>query len=533
MHPVRSEELSRLDLDARDMAVVDIGSNSVRLAVYHVEGRTIWPIVNEKVLAGLGRRSGPGRRLSPQGVLDSLSALRRFAAVLEGVRPARLFAVATAAVREAEDGPAFVTRIKAETGLEVRVLTGAEEARYAALGVMAGQGEVEGLVGDLGGSSLELVQIAGGRPGRGVTLPLGPFALGAPGDLDVAGLRTLIAERLSALPANLRGGCLHAVGGAWRNIALIQMESVAYPLRLVHQYEMSGREALDVARFVARQSKASLERTPGVSRKRAETLPYAALVLEGLVQYLELERVRLSAFGLREGLILDAMAPDVRAQDPLVEGCAALGARQGVGDRLASVLQGWLTPFWHALPPLFAPGGSLPTGLNAAADAPEEPPPGPTKNSPASDARLLAAACRLSDIGARLHPDHRADLAFDQVLRAPIPGQTHAERAFLAVAVFARYTAQAPWRAGADVERLLSPERLRRARALGAAMRLGCDLSARAPELLAGCSLRLERRRVVLQVSPACADLLLGEQTRKRLQTLADLLDAPPLVQIA
>ncbi|MGC1303504.1 MAG: Ppx/GppA family phosphatase, partial [Caulobacteraceae bacterium] len=326
---------------------------------------------------------------------------------------------------------------------------------------------------------------------------LGPFALGAPAPVEPLGTARAIRARLAKCADTFASDTFYAVGGAWRNIALIHMEAVGYPLRIVHQYEMTAREALDAARFVAQQSRASLERMPGVSKKRAETLSYAALVLEALVETLRLQRVCFSAYGLREGLLLDAMSPELRSQDPLVEGCAALGARMGASDILGPALEAWLSPLWGALPPVF----------------PE-----------AREGLLLASACRLADLGARLHPDHRADLAFDQVLRAPIPGQSHAERAYLAAAVFSRHTAQAVIRPDSGVDKVLSPERLARARALGAAMRLACDLSGRSETLLAVCSLTLRDGVLVLSLQPGASDLLLGEQTRKRLSALAAVL---------
>jgi len=501
------------DRRSRDVAVIDVGSNSVRLVIYRIEGRAIWTVFNEKVLAGLGRKQGQGRRLSPDGVKTALAALRRFRAVLDGAETSQTYIAATAAVRDAVDGSDFIAKVRAETGLQVRVLSGAEEAHYSALGVAAGQPDASGVVGDLGGSSLELVRISHGAPAQGITLPLGPFALGAPAPIDPAAARAAVAERLSAAAPLYRSDCLHAVGGAWRNIALIHMEAAQYPLRIVHQYEMSARDALDAAQFVARQSRLSLEQIPGVSKKRAEILPHAALVLEGLVEHLKLSRVCFSAFGLREGLLLESMPRATRLRDPLVEGCAALGARQGAADRLGPALEQWLAPLWTALPPMFGDETK-------------------TLASP-RDAILMAAACRLADLGARLHPDHRAELVFDQVLRAPIPGQSHPERAFLAAAVFARHTAGPLTQVGAGIDRILSPERLRRARALGAAIRLGCDLSGRAPTLLAATTLALDRDTITLTVKRTAADLLLGEQTRKRLQSLANVLELEGKIRTA
>ncbi len=480
----------------RDAAVIDIGSNSVRLVVYRLEGRAIWTVFNEKVLAGLGRDLGDGGKLNPEGVAQTLAALKRFRAVLEAVKPAETFIAATAAVREAKDGAAFVEKIRAETGFSTRVLSGEEEARYAAVGVLAGTPEATGVVGDLGGASLELIRLEQTGAGLGVTLPLGPFSLGLSDGFDLERVRRLCAQRLAPVAEAFKTDVFHAVGGAWRNLALLHMRMSDYPLHVVHQYSISRAEALDAARLVAHQSRSSLDRIEGMSKKRSETLPYAAVVLEQLIEALDLKRVEISAYGVREGLLFEAMPPGVRRLDPLIEGCASLGARQGVADELGAALDTWLAPAFSALPPCFG----------------------------ARDPVLASAACRLADLGARLHPDHRADLVFEQVLRAPIAGQTHAERAFLAAAAFARHaTAFNPPEMGV-LERLLSPARIKRARALGAGIRLGCDLSGRSAPLLSHSHLTIDKGDLLLTADPGYADLLLGEQTAKRAGALAGLL---------
>jgi exopolyphosphatase/guanosine-5'-triphosphate,3'-diphosphate pyrophosphatase len=479
---------------SHEAAVVDVGSNSVRLVIYRLEGRAIWTVFNEKVLAGLGRGLDQTGRLSVDGVREALAALRRFKAVLDAARPQSLHVVATAAVRDAQDGPDFVRLIERETGLRIRVLSGVEEGRLSALGVLAGDPAAEGLVGDLGGSSLELACLRGGEPEDGVTLPLGPFSLGAPKAFDRSRVRPLIEARLAEVADRFQAKEFHAVGGAWRSVALIHMGLSAHPLQIVQQYQIAVPEALELARFVSRQSRSSLERIPGVARKRAETLPYAAAVLETLIERLGLQRLIVSAYGLREGLLFEAMPAEERALDPLVEGCAALGARQGVADGLGPALAKWLKPALSVLRPEFPDG---------------------------REAVLADAACRLADLGARLHPDHRADLAFAQVVRAPIAGQSHAERTFLALAVYARYGGQPPSPDKQVVQRLLTEDRQARARALGLAMRLGCDLSARSPALLEQSRLAISRGRLVLTARPDWADMLLGEQTAKRAGALA------------
>jgi exopolyphosphatase/guanosine-5'-triphosphate,3'-diphosphate pyrophosphatase len=478
----------------REFAAVDIGSNSIRLVLYRLEGRAVWTVFNEKVLAGLGRDLASTGRLSEDGAAVALTALKRFAAVIDGVKPARTFVAATAAVREAADGQAFCERVAAETGLIIRVLSGEEEARYAALGVIAGMPTARGVAADLGGASLELVRIGDRGVERGVTLPLGPFSLSSDGPFDPARLREIIAKRLK--PAgDFATDTLYAVGGAWRTLAQVHMGHARYPLHIVHQYVMEAGEACDIARLIARSSRASLESWKGLSKKRAETLPHAALVLEGLIERLGLERIVLSAWGVREGLLYEALDEETVAADPLLAGCTALGARQGISPGLPGALFGWLNPVIAALPEAF---------------------------DDERDRTLADAACRLADVGARLHPDHRVELAFDQVLRAPIPGQTHAERAFLAVAVNARYGGGSGTPEPETVARLLNEQQRTAARALGLAIRLGCDLSGRAPQLLANAHVAVTEGKLVLSASKGYADVLLGEQTRRRGKALAE-----------
>ena len=280
---------------ANDAAVIDVGSNSVRLVLYRLEGRALWTVYNEKVLAGLGRDLAVTGRLSPDGVAAALTALARFRALLDAGRPARIFAAATAAVREADDGGAFRRRVKAETGLTLRVLSGGEEARYAALGVLAGAPAARGLVGDLGGASLELTRIVERAPGHGVTLPLGPFALGDGARFDAGRVREAVGRRLEPVAGAFSAPSLNAVGGAWRNLALLHMKMSDYPLGIVHQYEIGRREVLNATRFIVQQSRSSLERIEGISRRRVDALPHAAVVLETLVELLDIQIVVMSA----------------------------------------------------------------------------------------------------------------------------------------------------------------------------------------------------------------------------------------------
>lgn len=480
-----------------DVAVIDVGSNSVRLVLYRLDGRAIWSVFNEKVLAGLGRDLVRTGRLSPDGVASTLLALRRFRALIDASRPDRVFTAATAAVREAADGEAFRQRVLAETGFDLRILTGEEEAQYAAMGVIAGAPDSRGLVGDLGGASLELVPIEPDGPGRGITLPLGPFSLDNGGPFDAGEVRAVTMRRIQPFEALFQSDTLHAVGGAWRNLGLLQMRISNYPLEIIDQYEIGRRDLLDATRFISQQSRSSLERIEGIPRRRVDVLPHAAAVLETLVERLGIERVIMSAHGLREGLLWEAMPGATRRSDPLVSGCAALGGRPLVAEALGGALEAWTLPAFGRLEPLFGPRETI----------------------------LMRAACRLAELGVQLHPDHRAHLVFNQVLRAPVAGISHAERVFLACVAFGRHSASAQPPNSALVARLLTPERHQRARALGAALRLGCDLSGRNPELLVRARLDFKPGAVSLQTDAEWSEILMGEQVVKRAQVLAGVLN--------
>ncbi|MGA9659885.1 MAG: Ppx/GppA phosphatase family protein [Asticcacaulis sp.] len=478
-------------------AVIDIGSNSVRLVIYRVEGRSIWPFFNEKVLAGLGRDLKTTGCLHKGGMRESLIALRRFKAILETYELRHIHAVATAAIREAQDGPEFVETVFKLTGFNVRVLSGAEEAHYSALGVRCGHLEATGVVGDLGGSSLELIQLEDQDPAHGITLPLGPFALGAPAPVDPVATYALIKERLEPLQGQFSNTMFHAVGGAWRNLALIWMQKQNYPLHVIQQFELPAKQALSITQLIASQSPTSLARLPGVSKRRLENIAYAALVMQGLIEVLHFDTLCFSAFGLREGLLFEALDEDLKRHDPLISGCASLGTRLGINEELGAALAIWADSFYASRP-------------NLDSERPSQ--------------RLIRAAAELSDIGARLHPDHRADLACDQVLRAPIPGQNHVERVFLACAIYTRYSGDAYNKEPVLVSRILGEDILRQATQLGLLLRLGCDLSAKSARLLEHAHINQSEDDLILSAKSGWEDLLLGEQTRRRARALAQAL---------
>ncbi len=479
--------------DGQEAAVIDVGSNSVRLVVYRIDGRAMTPVFNEKVMAGLGRDLAQSGALSKNGADVALRALKRFATLIEARQIEDVFAVATAAVREAKDGRAFAQRVKTETGIALRILSGADEARLSALGVSAGAPDAEGLVGDLGGASLELIEISAKGLGRGETFALGPLALASEAVFDYERVAQLVSESLAGTRLlAARGGDFYAVGGAWRALGRIDIGQRHHPLGVLQHYEMSRTEVLKLVEVVRRQSRKSLERLEDAAARRAETLPYAAVVLEQVMLAGAFERVILSALGLREGVLVERLSPEALAMHPLIAAAEALAGRWAGVRVFGRALERWIAPMFESQTSVFALG---------------------------REAVLRGAAARLADIGGPLHPDQRAEIMFDLVLRAPLAAISHCERAFLAAAIHHRYTKAPPRQAGAYL-RLLSEDSQAAAAALGAALRLGADLSGRSETLLAAFEIGVADGALTLRVKKNMAHLV-TETAQRRLDYAA------------
>lgn len=464
----------------RDIAVIDIGSNSVRLVHFRLEGPALWPVYNEKVMAGLGQGVRQTGRLNTDGVDLALRALKRFQRLLDAKAVHDRHVVATAAVRNAEDGSDFILRVKALSGLVVHVLSGEAEGEMSAQGLLAGLPGAHGMTGDLGGSSLELTQLNAGEAGQGRTFALGPQeVIGA--EWDYAKAKKKIDKRLADADfAQCSGETFYAVGGAWRALAQIAFARGDYPLRVVHGFAMEQRQIRPLTRLVAGMSEASLLATPGVSRRRAASLPYAALLMRRILKHGKFSRVVFSAYGLREGVIMASLPRELIVQDPLIAGAEALARPVSPTPGFGRALANWIAPLMSEMEPVF-PG--------------------------ARDRILQESAARLADLGGRMHPDHRVDLARDSVLYAPFAGISHPERAFLAATIHVRYGGSRSRFETLDVARLLRIEQLDRAKLIGMALRLGAKLSGRSEHLLSRFKLSAPPGALRLDIDESVHDL--------------------------
>ncbi len=510
------------------VAVLDIGSNSVRLVIYDGLKRVPLPLFNEKVLCALARNLEKTGRLNKKGVKLALESIRRFAHIVKAMDIRSVYCFATSAVRDAADGDEFVREVEQISAIKVDILSGEEEARLAVMGVAAAFYEAEGLVGDLGGGSLELAQI-NYQPeeeskeyrntgiqariqariqdivGQSVSFPLGPLRL----QIMAKGQRNrayeIIDEYLTQFPLEetLSGRPFYAVGGGWRAIAKIHMKRSHYPLSIIQSYEVSPQDFLDTLEYVSSLPPSKIRRLPGVSEDREETLAFSALVMERIIEIGRPDSIFFSTYGVREGMIFDQLPPETAGGDALIAGCsdmiASIVRNDGVewveyGRRLAD----WMSPLFDDETPHMV--------------------------------RLRLAACILSRIAWYENRSYRAEAAFRWVLDSELPAIDHWERIFLATAVYHRYRSRVDGSVD-KIQSLLQDKWIKRARIIGFAMRLGYHMSGSSSELLAHTSVKIHGKKLVLTCN-AKYQSLLGADIIKRLEKLARELNKKTEVRI-
>lgn len=492
------------------IAVIDIGSNSVRLVVYEGAIRSPTPIFNEKVLCGLGRTVATTGHLGAEAIERAILALKRFHAVTRVLKVKNLKPFATAAVRDARDGHEFIARAEEVCGTPIDILSGEKEAQLAAQGIRMGFVEPDGVAGDLGGGSLELIDVDKDGLNDAATLPLGGLRL-----IDQTGSRMDEAQKIADQTLDRigwlgggRGRPFYAVGGTWRALAKLHMQQSQYPMRIMQGYTIPTREAIQFCESVRRAKKInSLPGIEQVARARREVLPYGALVLERLLKQLQPSEVVFSVYGVREGLLYSLLPPHERAKDPLLSFCEEFASRRSRSLAHALELCDWTDQIFEG-------------------DGPDETP---------EERRLRHAACLISDIAWRVHPDYRGDQSLDKIAHAGMTGIDHAGRIFLGLSIYFRHVGAdnncndgLPQKLAARVDRRV----VKRARIVGGALRAAHLLSVGMPGVIDETRLTYRGSTLVLTLPRAHADLD-GERLRRRFEGLASVLGRTAEIRLA
>ncbi len=487
------------------VAIVDIGSNSVRLVVYEHLGRSATPLFNEKELCGLARGLAKSGRLDQAAVDSALAALRRFRALVTQMLVRSVHVLATAAPREASNGREFIAAVEAVMGVPVTLLSGGEEARLSALGVVSGIHDPNGIAGDLGGGSLEVIEVRGGEIGAGETFPLGGLRLEEASEKQLRRAEKIVAESLAGsqvLPLGEKRP-FYAIGGTWRSLARLHMRQKGYPLHVMHQYAIPAGEAADFCRMVARRDIESLDSIEVVSRNRWPLLPYGAAVLDQVIKVMRPSEIVMSALGVREGLLFDLLPPEEKARDPLIVACQELAYLRSRSPRHVAELSPWSGAAFAAL------------GLD---ETPQE-------------ARLRHAACLLADIGWRAHPEYRGEQSLNLIAHAAFIGIDHPGRAYLALANFYRHEGLIDEALSPHIRELASTRLMERARALGATLRVAYLISGAMAGVVG--RTRIEARgRTLTLVLPRDLAPLGGSRVQRRLSQLGRLAGMEPAIVV-
>jgi len=485
------------------IAVIDIGSNSVRLVVYEGLTRSPTPIFNEKTLCGLGREVQTTGLLARDAIDKSLGALKRFRALCKTLHVRKTWAIATAACRDADNGDDFVERAERIIGTKIEILSGKREANLTALGVVSGIHRPDGLVGDLGGGSLELVDIQGARAKSGTTLPLGGLALQDISAKSLKRAEKIVKDELSDVRflREAEGRTFYAVGGTWRALARLHMWQTGYPFHVMHNYRISARDALEFSRLVHRVDAESLSQIETVNAARRPLLAYGALVLEHLVRIGRPREVVVSVLGVREGLLYDMLNQQERKRDPLIVAASDLNILRSRSPRHGDELIEWTDRLMAS------------SGLEETSE----------------EWRLRHAACLLGDIGWRAHPDYRGEQSLNIIAHGAFVGVDHPGRAFLALSVFFRHVGLTDDELSPRLRELATTRMLDRARVLGAAMRVAYMITAGQSGVLPKTPLKVERGKLNLRM-PRHYAALGGDRVFNRLRQLARLIGREPVI---
>nr|WP_202385906.1 Ppx/GppA family phosphatase [Alteraurantiacibacter aestuarii] len=482
--------------DRPDRAVIDIGSNTVRLVIYSGSRRApnVW--LNEKVTAKLGRDLASTGSMPDKAMDLALSGLARFAAILSDIDVRDVQVVATAAVRDARNGLEFLERVRA-LGLQPRLLTGEEEATISAYGVIGAFPGAQGVVADLGGGSLELVAIGDGTSHDGVSLPLGTLRLPALREKGEAAFRKAVNKELVGADwARHLDGPLYLVGGTWRAFAAFSMYRSKYPLSDPQAYCLSNEEAEKVARKLMQMQPAQLSSISGISSSRAAGLPDAAAMLRVILSTLKPDGIVISSWGLREGLLFQQLEPAAREQDPLLAAIAHFVAPRGASLSAAAMIAGWTS------------------GVVAGNDKALE--------------RLRMASIMLAMAQARLEPNMRLRHSFDWAMDKRWLGLDHKGRAIIGAALRGACGKPEPT---LELLQLAEEEELREAAGWGLAFRLCRRIGAGSRASMLTSRLTRDDGRLVLWLDES-REQLASDSVQSDLKTLALWLNCEPELRI-
>lgn len=478
------------------VAVIDIGSNSIRIVIYNGINVNPLKILNEKVFCGLAKGMNKTKYLNKEGIEKAYAALERFTFLSQIHKVKSLFVFATSAVRDAIDGPSFIEEINKKYNINIDVLSPKKEAEYATYGIISSMFNPQGMVADLGGGSVEFISVENKSLKNIYSFPIGALRSSNCKDKN-----QLIEDTLSSFPVNkiLKGYNLYAVGGAFRNLAKMYIKQQEYPLKIIHNYKISADDFYPFLDKISKLPKSVLQNNfPDISKKRIEVLPYAALMIKKIISKGEPENIIFSTHGVREGFIYSKLDEKQKSLDPLIVKCEDLAELVYIDNKYAYELLDWI--------------------LNIFLE------------KTTVEKRILLAICMLSDVARGDMRSYRADLIYNKITDTNFISVNHKERVFIAKTLFFRYKGSLN-KIKDECKLLLTPEEIMFSYRLGLSIRLANSLSNCCTNILKHTPVSVKNEELVLKFSKKYK-LITGDIVEKRLNDLAETINCYPVIKI-
>lgn len=311
------------------VAVIDIGSNSGRVVVYRRDEAGMLRILSTtRAPLRLVSDVDTTHALGPEAVERALEALRDFAAIARGAGAARVLAVATAAMRDAANGPDLIARVRSGLGIAIEIIDGAREAVLGLRGGISGLPVESGVFFDVGGGSMQVIRFHERRMTDSWSFPLGSLRLSGaflksdpPSPGEIKALREHVKGTLAAVGAKLLGSgeMLVGTGGTLRNLAKIDRRRRDYPITRVHGYALERARLAEILDLLSGRKVRRRDEVAGLSGERGDSIVGGALAIDVLASQVGAPEILVSGQGVREGLVLSLFQTDAPAVDAVRE----------------------------------------------------------------------------------------------------------------------------------------------------------------------------------------------------------------------
>ena len=492
-------------LDTQPVSIIDIGSNTIRLIVYEGARRSPAIIFNEKVQCGLGTNLSSQGRLSDESMERAYAALARFRTISYQLGSDTINAIATAAARDASNGSIFVANAEKVLSSKINLLTGQEEAHLAALGVVSGIHDADGLVADMGGGSLEITNVRKLKLKEAVSLPLGALRIKESSEGNNEKALKFVNSHLSGHKWLKKGQDrpLYLVGGTWRALAKLHINRQKYPLKFVHEYSVDVSSILNLIQSIEQTSIQDLEQIEEIPKARRATFIYGALALKGLLEHINPSKVVFSNYGVRDGLLYTLLPKEEKDKQPLYSACHDLSVLRSRSPKNSEEMCSWTDKLFRTL----------------------------NISETDSENRFRHAACLLSDIAWRTYPEYRGLHSLNIIAQGSFAGVDHFGRAFIALAVYFRHKGRVKTGKLPDISTILDNKAIERARIIGFSIRLANIISTGIPGILPNTPIEQKGGKLILSLPKSYADLQ-GERLLRRLTNLAQLVKCEPELAI-